>query len=236
MISKDCMNRILSLRNHFPKLDEKGGILLPLDLKIRDIDFMKYRHLPVNWDTEAVRNDDLPDEFSPDSVKLVDIFRRKTIDLNYEAMLIFDYKTAELVYCFVSDNESGEVNGDVDENVLKSKSIAIIHNHPRDFYSPPSARNFQILALDFEDYELVSSWDSLWILESKENIPNTFVDEIRREIQILYENVTENAYAIYGENEEGFVKASDAYGNLLLNYINNIKLNINLTRRDFDDN
>ena len=68
MISKDCMNRILSLRNHFPKLDEKGGILLPLDLKIRDIDFMKYRHLPVNWDTEAVRNDDLPDEFSPDSV------------------------------------------------------------------------------------------------------------------------------------------------------------------------
>lgn len=223
MISKDCMSRILSLRNHFPKLDEKGGILLPLDLKIRDIDFMKYRHLPVNWDIEAVRNDDLPDEFSPDSVKLVDIFRRKTIDLDYEVMLIFDYKTAELIYCFVNNNgESNQILGSVDDDIFIERNIATIHNHPKGYASPPSAENFQILELEFEEYELVSSYDSLWILESKSLISEEDIYEIKNNIKELYDfSISENI-----SNHD------EVYGNLLMKYINSSPFEIKLTRRN----
>ena len=236
MISNSTLKKIITLKNHFPKLDDKGALLVPTSLKLKDIEFMKYRHLPVNWQIMPVTGNDLPSEFSPKAVKLIDLFRRKTIDLTYEVMLIFDYKTGELIYCFVNDNESGEVYGDVDESAFEGKHISIIHNHPKKFYSPPSSRNFQILSLDFEDYELISSWDSLWILKSKEKIPTDQIAKIKEEIQILYENATNKAYQGYGDSEYGFKKASDMYGALLLNYIDNLKEDINLTRRDFNDN
>ena len=127
-------------------------------------------------------------------------------------------------------------SGEVDENIFKGRNVSIIHNHPRNFYSPPSSRNFQILSLDFQDYELVSSWDALWVLESKEEISDEKIIELKEEIQILYENATEKAYREFLNNERGFKKASDMYGELLLNYIKNVDLNVRLTRRDFDDN
>ena len=236
MISSSTLKKIINLKNHFPKLEDKGALLVPASLKLKDLEFMRYRHLPVNWEIMPVTSKDLPEEFSPKAVKLVDLFRRKTIDLTYEVMLIFDYKTGELIYCFVNDYESGEVYGAVDESIFEGKHISIIHNHPKKLYSPPSSRNFQILSLDFEDYELISSWDSLWILKSKQKIHTDQIAKIKEEIQILYETATKKAYQEYGYSEYGFKKASDMYGELLLNYIDNLKVNINLTRRDFNDN
>ena len=228
--------KIINLKKHFPKLNNKGGLLIPTSFKIKDFEFMKYRHLSVNWEIKPVTANDLPEEFSPKAVKLVDMFRRKTINLNYEVMLIFDYSTGELIYCFINDEKFGKVEGDVDETLLEGKNISIIHNHPKGFYSPPSARNFQILSLDFQDYELVSSWDSLWILESKQELSENQIAEIKEEIQILYQSSTEYAYQKYSNTIIGFKKASNLYGDLLLKYINNLDLNINLIRRDLNDN
>ena len=109
MISDSAFKKIIGLRHHFPKLDDRGALLIPTGLKVKDPEFMKYRHLPVNWEIEQVTKKDLPEDFSPKAVKIVDLFRRKMINLDYEIMLIFDYKTGELVYCFVNENNSGEV-------------------------------------------------------------------------------------------------------------------------------
>ena len=57
--------------------------------------------------------------------------------------------------------------------------IASIHNPPRQYCSPPSSKNFQMLGLEFEEFELISSQDELWILKSNEII---FDDETIAEI------------------------------------------------------
>ena len=58
--------------------------------------------------------------------------------------------------------------------------IASIHNHPHQYYSPPSGKNFEMLSNEFEEYELISAKNELWILESKEMI---FDDEIVEKIR-----------------------------------------------------
>jgi hypothetical protein len=89
--------------------------------------------------------------------------------------------------------------------------------------------------LDFQDYELVSSWDALWVLEFKDKMSPEVINKLKEEIQLLYENSTENAYVKYSDRSIGFKKASDMYGELLLRYINNQGSNITLIRRDFND-
>ncbi|MBQ9159778.1 MAG: hypothetical protein IJ122_00455 [Methanobrevibacter sp.] len=205
---------------------------MPSSLKFEDSDFMKYRHIPVNWEIKSVSEDCLPEEFSPMAVKLVDMFRRKTIDLPYEIMLIFDYKTGDLIYCFVNDDGSGdEVFGVVDEDILFGRNICIIHNHPIEYGSSPSSENFQILGLKFHDYEIISSNDEIWIIESKELLSENEINDIRDNIQHLYLYSSEIAESS-NENENEIIKQCDElYGNLLLRYINNHHLNIKLTKQ-----
>jgi hypothetical protein len=64
--------------------DTRGGFLIPTSSKVIDIEYAKYRHLPINWDLAPITKDDLPEDFSPQAIKTVDMFRRKTIDLPYE--------------------------------------------------------------------------------------------------------------------------------------------------------
>jgi hypothetical protein len=61
--------------------DNRGGFLIPTSAKITDTDYGRYRHLPINWSISPITKDDLPEEFSPQAVKTVDMFRRKTFDL-----------------------------------------------------------------------------------------------------------------------------------------------------------
>ncbi|WP_406533860.1 hypothetical protein [Methanobrevibacter sp.] len=223
MISNSTLKKIIYLKNHFPKLDDKGALLVPTSLKLKDIEFMKYRHLPVNWQIRPVTGNDLPSEFSPKAVKLIDLFRRKTIGLTYEVMLIFDYKTGELLYCFVNDfGESNEIYGNVDEEVFVGKHVATIHNHPKLYESALSSENFQILELEFEEYELVSSRNALWILKSKEMLPEKDIIEIKNSITTL------NDYSKMQSHDNERI-----YEELLLDYINNVRFNIELTRRLF---
>ena len=102
-IKKNLKTYLMSFIDDF-KIDDRGAFVLPFELRLKDQEFLKYCHLDVDWYIPSISSEDLPDEFSQKAVKLVDLFRRKTAHLSYECMLFFDYKTGEIIYCFVKDN------------------------------------------------------------------------------------------------------------------------------------
>ena len=184
-------------------------------------EFLKYCPLDVDWDIPSVSSEDLPEEFDQKAVKLVDLFRRKTANIPYECMLFFDYKTGEIIYCFVEDNLDGKIREEINEFYFEGKNVASIYNHPKGFLSAPSGKNFQILEIENEDYELICGHDEFWILEAKGVFDKEIVEEIRNEARNLYRD--SSAY-----NNDII---SIIYGNALLKYINNKnKDNINLTK------
>lgn len=213
--------------------DNKGGFLIPTSAKLTDTDYEHYRHLPINWSIPPVTKEDLPIEFSPQAIKTVDMFRRKTVDLPYECMIYFDYKSGNIVSCNFSDkNSPDEVNGFIYSYLLKKMNIASIHNHPPQYGSPPSGKNFEMLGLEFEEFELISSRDELWILESHDVIySDEEINEIRNKVDSYYDLVS---YEVNSELVEGYVvidNINKKYGDFLLNYLNNYLDNIKLTRR-----
>ena len=214
-------------------LDNRGGLLIPINLKIRDEDYCKYRHLEMNPHINSLTCEDLPCEFSQKAVRLVDVFRRKTIDLDYEVMLIFDYVTSEIIYCFVNDFEEGDyVQGEVDEKIFNGKHIAVVHNHPIEYGSPPSDENFQILSLVFQDFEILSSWDGIWIIESKGVISESEILDIKNKIKQIYDYSSEISENMDLDEENIIFKTDEIYGKLLLEYISNHHLNIKLSKRE----
>lgn len=217
--------------------DNRGGFLIPTSSKITDSEYAKYRCLPVNWSLPPITKEDLPDEFSVNAVKTVDMFRRKTIDLTYECMIYFDYKTGNIVSCSFSDkNHPNEVNGIIYPYLLKKMNIASIHNHPIQYGTPPSGKNFEMLSLEFEEFELISSREELWILESREKI---FSDDEIRKIRENIGNFYNSLYLdINFEFDEGYrviEEFNKRYGDFLLNYLNNKYTNIKLIRRYLND-
>lgn len=114
--------------------------------------------------------------------------------------------------------------------------IASAHNHPVQYGSPPSGKNFQMLCLEFEEYELIFSKNELWILDSHEEVfDEGYIDEIREKL----DNYFDSAFDDYSkEFDEGFLvldNVSNDYGNFLLIYLTNELNSIKLTRRYFDD-
>jgi len=217
--------------------DTRGGFLIPASAKVTDSEYARYRHLPIDWSLPPITNDDLPEEFSPRAVKTVDMFRRKTIDLPYECMIYFDYVTGNIVSCNFSDRDSpNEVKGIVYSYLLKKMHIASIHNHPIQYCSPPSGKNFEMLGLEFEEFELISSREELWILKSREQIfSDDEINKIRHVVDGYYNSIY---FDINSEFEEGYEVIDEfnrQYGDFLLNYLNNDYKNIKLTRRYLND-
>lgn len=206
-------NTLLEFKN-----DNRGALILNPELKKSDKEFLKYCHLSVNWDIPSITKDDLPPDFCNMAVKLVDLFRKKTFDLDYECLMYFDYTTGELIYCFIGDEN--QINNFVDDVHFKDKNIASIHNHPKGYLSAPSGENFQILDLKFEDYELISGSDGLWIIEAKGEIKNS--DDIKEEILYFYDDYLDDDISI------------KYYEDFLINYLNNNKNNISITKKEFD--
>ncbi|MBQ9025374.1 MAG: hypothetical protein IJ104_03200 [Methanobrevibacter sp.] len=194
--------------------------MLPFELRLKDQEFLKYCHLDVDWNVPSISDEDLPDEFCQKVVNLVDLFRRKTVHLPYECMLFFDYKTGEIIYCFVEDNLDGRITKEIYEIYFEGKNVASIHNHPKGFLSAPSGKNFQILEMENEDYELICGYDEFWILEANGVFEKEIVEEIRGKAKLFY------FHSIHFKNDE-----SKVYGDSLLKYINNkVKNNIKLTK------
>ncbi|MBQ8016640.1 MAG: hypothetical protein IJ258_00895 [Methanobrevibacter sp.] len=72
--------------------------------------------------------------------------------------------------------------------------IASLHNHPKQFCSPPSSKNFQMLGLEFEEFELISSQEELWILKSNEMIfDDETIAEIRKNVDGYFNLVYEDS-------------------------------------------
>ena len=245
MISKSSLNNIVhslhldSLFKSFKMClqDNRGGFLIPVSVKLVDPEYERYRHLNVDWSISPITKDDLPEEFSQKAVNTVDMFRRKTIGLAYECMVYFDYVTGNIIFCnFSKKNKPAEVNGIVYADLLKGMHIASIHNHPKQFYSPPSGKNFEMLGLEFEEFEIISSQKELWILESHEKQLNQDeINEIRRNTEEFFDLIYND---INREFEEGYLvidNLNKVYGDFLLNYLNNDFDNIRLTRRYLDD-
>lgn len=217
--------------------DNCGGFLIPIEVKIKDKEFEKYRYLPINWEISPITKDDLPEEFSPKAVNTVDMFRRKTYDLDYECIIYFDIHSGNIVFCgFSNEDAPNKVEGDIYASLLRGMHIASAHNHPVQYGSPPFGKNFQMLCLEFEEYELIFSKNELWILDSHEEVfDEGYIDEIREKL----DNYFDSAFDDYSkEFDEGFLvldNVSNDYGNFLLIYLTNELNSIKLTRRYFDD-
>lgn len=202
--------------------DNRGAFVLPFELKLKDQDFLKYCHFDVDWDIDSISAEDLPSDFSSKAVKLVDLFRRKTVNLPYECLLFFDYKTGEIIYCFVEETLEGQINNQIYESYFDNHHVASIHNHPKGFLSAPSGQNFQILEIENEDYELICGYDEFWILEAKGVFDVSVVEKIRKKACDIYFN------SFSGDNN---YLINELYGEFLKNYINNkIEDNIKLTK------
>lgn len=203
--------------------DNRGGFLIPSSSKVTDSDYAKYRHLPIDWSLPPITKDDLPDEFSHKAVKTVDMFRRKTIDLPHECMIYFDYISGNIVSCNFSDkNSPDEVNGIIYRYLLKNMHIASVHNHPKQYCSPPSGKNFEMLGLDFEDFEIISSQKELWILESKEIVLDSqTIEKLRKTFDDALNSSFDEVMEVFDEGYLILDNVSEIYGDFLLNYLNN---------------
>ena len=82
MLSKTSLKKIVHnkyvqgfLKSHEESgRDNRGGFLIPSSSKTTDTDYGRYRHLPVNWSIAPITKDDLPEVFTPQAVKTVDMF------------------------------------------------------------------------------------------------------------------------------------------------------------------
>ena len=217
--------------------DNRWGFLIPIEVKLTDKDYERYRHLPVNWSIPTITKEDLPEEFSSKAVRTVDMFRRKTIDLDVECMIYFEIHTGNIVFCsFADDKVPNEVNGILYPELLKGMNLASIHNHSVRYYSPPSGKNFEMLGYEFEEYELISSKHELWILESKENVFDEYeINKIRYKANNLFKSCEDELNAELEHGYEIIDNIDEIYGEMLLTYLNKNFNNVKLTRRYLDE-
>lgn len=239
--SIDNMIHKLHLNNFFKphkKLwnDNRGGFLIPVELKVKDKEYERYRHLPINWSVPPITKDDLPSEFSQKAVNTVNLFRRKTFDLDVECMIFFDIHSGNIVSCnFADENKVDNVEGTIYVDFLEGMHIASVHNHPNAFCSPPSGKNFEMLGLEFEEYELILSQNELWILESYELFDKKVIETIRKKDNEYLNSIFEEVNFELDENYMVLDAVNKIYGDLLLIYLNSSFDNIKITRRYLND-
>ena len=190
----------------------------------------RYKRLKVN-DFPSIDQDDLPNEFSMDAFGTVDEFIKKTVNLDFECLLYFDYQTGEILDCAIGD--SNGVTIDFDEEQFEKHHVASIHNHTKDVFSPPSGKNFGILMREFEDFELIAGVNELWILKAN-GVDMGLNMELKVFADLLLDSCQDFCRKRYDDN-----KADDVcdimYGILLSNYINDKNINhIQLTKRSLN--
>lgn len=209
-------------------------MILPIDgITIEDKDWIKYKSLKLNSHLESINPDDLPSDFCEDACILVDEFRRKTADEKVEWMLYFDYNTGEVIYCW--EGEEGICIGDVDTANFTGKNVASIHCHSRNYYSFPSPNNFDILRNNFEDYEIVTSINAIWVVEFKGNVCREIRDDFQNNLSIQIMNITINAITASGNEDIGNLIESKV-SNYILNELNTCICGIELSiiKKEYD--
>ena len=229
MISKNSINNIvhklhldsfIESQKEFFK-DNCGGFLIPIEVKITDEEYKRYGHLPIDWSLSPITHGDLPEWFSEKAVKTVDMFRRKTHNLDIECMIYFDIETGNIVSCnFADENEPGNVEGIIYPNILNGMHIASAHNHPKVYGAPPSGKNFEMLKYDFEEYEIILSQRELWILESRICVfDESLINEIREYLDEGFQAILEEINDDFSEGYFVLDNLDKQYGD----YINLFK-------------
>ena len=148
-------------------------------------------------------------------------------------MIYFDYLTGSIVSCnFSEKNSPKEVQGFLYPDLLKNMNIASIHNHPLQYCSPPSGKNFEMLGLEFEEFEIISSKKELWILESREIIfDNQILKNLRKKLDLVLNSYFDEASKNFNNDYVLLDNVNKGYGDFLLTYLNNKCDKIKLTRR-----
>lgn len=186
-----------------------------------DVENEGYYKLEKSSNLSLIR-EDLPEEFSDGAYQTIVEFIQKTRGLTHEWVIYFDYITGEILKS--ANGDGNNVKIDFEKGEFEAHHVASIHNHPEDVYSPPSDNNFGILVRDFEDYELVAGFEHFWILKAKGTHIN-LIHEIKFVSKLLFRAAFENSKLLYDDWDEINDECDKAYGNQLLNYINNKNIN-----------
>jgi len=151
--------------------------------------------------------------------------------LDYEIVRYFDYVTGEILKCAVGDLNSVKI--EFVDGEFYGYHVASIHNHPLGVYSPPSDKNFGIFLRNFEDYEIVSSFNQLWILEAKGINQLMYVD-LKESTGDILEACEEYCDKIYSDSKKANDACDNIFGITLSNYINDKNImNIQLSKREY---
>lgn len=200
--------------------DQKGGLILPISgPPIDDKEWIKYKFLKIDKAVKSINPEDLPKEFCRDACKLVDEFRRKTVNLDDEWMLYFDYATGEVIYCF--EGEGGRTGGVYESVNFENRNIASIHNHPKKFYSFPSHDNFEILEKDFEDYEIICSLNSFWIINYEGILDEKQRHNLHRDLFRIFQTIDSYIKINYSKNMNVGNMIDEMYSEYMLSYLSN---------------
>lgn len=202
-----------------------------MNIKNSETDFEKYKKLKVN-DVPSIKKSDLPNDFSDKAFKIVDEFIKKTIELDYEILIFFDYMTGEILRCKIGDENNVEIEFENEE--FSEKHVASIHNHTKEMYTPPSDKNFGIFSREWEEYELIAYVNGIWILKGKiKDEKLTF--ELKIISNVLFSISLENATKIYQNQNEIDDKCDEQYGNLLSKYISDKNISkIQLEKKEYN--
>ena len=191
-------------------------------------DFEKYNKLKIE-DVSSISPNDLPQEFSYESFKTIDEFIKKTKNLDYECALYFDYISGEILKCAIGDDE--EVSLVFEEGEFDNNHVASVHNHPKTVYSPPSGKNFGILMRDFEQYELISGLNELWIFKAQCVNEHLMIEFNVASIE-LFKSARHQASLMCSEEYLIDELCDLLYGDFLLKYINDKNIRyIQLTKK-----
>ena len=194
--------------------DNCGGLVFSFDnINLPDKDWLEYKRLKVVKSVKSINPKDLPNDFCPKACKLVDEFHKKTANQDIEWMLYFDYRTGKVIYCW--KGEDGKTGGLYDAIHFRGRHIASVHNHPKKFYSFPSLDNFEILEKDFEDYEIICSNFSFWVIGYKGILDNDQIDEIKNKFHEKFAEVNREVISNFNEDDVGMI--IDVIFNIIIN-------------------
>ena len=215
------LSSIFSLEEiRFCLADQKGGLVLPFgSATLDDKDWIKYNLLRVNSSLKSINPKDLPNDFCDDACRLVDEFRRKTVNEEEEWMLYFDYMEGDVIYCW--QGNVGESGGGFERKNFEGRHIASIHSHPIGYYSFPSPDNFDILENDFEDYEIIISINAFWIVEFKGAVEKEVRENFQFDLGNEIEKINDNSLLFFQTSTETNYFRELMVGNYLLEEIDN---------------
>jgi hypothetical protein len=180
---------------------------------------------------KSIELKDLPCEFSEEALITINDFIKKTDGLNREFVIHFDYITGEIINC--ASGMLNHVESDINEEDIKGKHVASIHNHPIEVLSPPSGKNFKILKRDYEDYELIAGFEYFWILKAK-GLHEDLIEEMNDASDTAFLSSFLHCTVRYNDDEI-FNRMQDLrYGGELSKYINDKNISdIQLTKREY---